>query len=94
MTLQLTENDGEVAFRVTARPGARRDEVVGELNGALKVAVRSAPDKGKANEAIRKLLAKCMGARASQIRIISGHSARNKTLLIPSELKSQLIQLA
>jgi len=94
MPLALTEKEGYVAFRVAARPGARRDEVVGEWNGALKVAVRAAPDKGKANEAIRDLLAERLGVRASRIRIISGHSAREKTLLIPFELKSRLIKLA
>ena len=42
---------------VRASPGAKRDEIRGEHDGALKVAVIQAPEKGKANQAVIELLA-------------------------------------
>ncbi|MCX5643831.1 MAG: DUF167 domain-containing protein [Phycisphaerae bacterium] len=35
---------------VRAQPGARRNEIRGEQDGALKVCVTQSPEKGKANK--------------------------------------------
>jgi uncharacterized protein YggU (UPF0235/DUF167 family) len=37
---------------VRAQPGARRKEIRGEQDGALKVCVTQSPEKGKANKAL------------------------------------------
>lgn len=67
-----------VLIKVRAAPGASRESVVGVHGDALKVAVRAPPEKGKANQAIVRVLAKRLGVRASQVRIHSGGSARDK----------------
>ena len=48
---------------VRAHPGARRNEIRGEHDGALRVSVTAAPEKGKANKAIIELLAEALGLR-------------------------------
>ena len=70
-----------VALRVTPRAG--RDEVRGiEVDAAgrghLVVRVTAAPDAGKANAAVIKLLAKRWRVPSSTLRLVSGATARQK----------------
>ncbi len=67
---------------VRAHPGARRNEIRGEHDGALRVAVTQAPEKGKANKAIVELLAKALGVRKGQFELISGETSTQKRFLI------------
>lgn len=67
---------------VRAQPGARRNAVLGERNGALRVAVAAPPERGKANEAIQKLLAEAVGCRPSAIVLLQGETSRDKRFLI------------
>lgn len=67
---------------VRAQPGARRNAIVGEHNGALKVAVTAAPEQGKANDAIAAVLAKALNLKSSQIELLSGPASRDKKFLI------------
>ena len=70
-----------VVLTVRAHAGAKRNEVRGEQDGALKVCVTQAPEKGKANKAIGKLLAETFRLKASQIELISGETLSQKKFL-------------
>jgi uncharacterized protein len=67
---------------VLAHAGARRNAILGERAGALRVAVTSPPERGKANEAIQTLLAESLEIRLSRISLISGLTSRQKRFLI------------
>jgi uncharacterized protein (TIGR00251 family) len=67
---------------VRAQPGARRSGVLGEHDRALRVAVTAAADKGKANQAIAKLLSTSFGIPQSAVELISGGSSRQKRFLL------------
>jgi uncharacterized protein (TIGR00251 family) len=67
---------------VRAQPGARRSGVLGEHDGALRVAVTSAADKGKANRAIAKLLSESFGIPQSAVELIAGATSRQKRFLL------------
>ena len=69
-------------LHVHATPGARRDHVGGEHDGALRVSVTAPADKGRANKAISKLLAKALGIKPADIELASGPTNRRKTFLI------------
>jgi uncharacterized protein len=62
------------------QPRARRDEVVGERDGAVVIRVTAPPVDGKANEALRRLIAKKTGIAPSRVTLTKGHTARDKTL--------------
>lgn len=65
----------EIAVHVT--PGARQTAV--SLNdGTLRIAVTAPPEDGKANEAVRKLLARAMGVAPSRLSLLRGHTSREK----------------
>lgn len=49
-------------------------------NGLVKIKVTAAPSKGKANEAVIKLLAKELGIKKSQIAIVSGETSKIKII--------------
>ena len=74
-------SDGAI-LPVRAQPGARRNEVRGIQDGALKVSVTQAPEKGKANKAIVEVLAKWLEVRKSQIELLSGETASQKKFLV------------
>lgn len=78
--------DGIVlSVRVTPRAG--RDAVDGVLALAdgreyALVRVRTAPDKGVANETVIAVLARAFGVPKSAVAILSGHTARLKQVRI------------
>ncbi|MDY0167238.1 MAG: DUF167 domain-containing protein [Thermoguttaceae bacterium] len=67
---------------IHAHAGARRNEVGGIRNGRLKVSTTQAPEKGKANAALAKLLAGWLGLRRSQVALLSGETSPRKEFLI------------
>jgi uncharacterized protein len=76
---------GVVRLRVKVTPKAGRTEIQGFLaDGTLKARVRSAPERGKANEELCELLAGTLGVRRAQIEVISGASSSLKLILIRS----------
>jgi uncharacterized protein (TIGR00251 family) len=65
-------------------------------NGALKLAVTAVPEKGKANTAVIKLLAKSWRLRKTDCQVIRGQTERYKTLFILGDgknLKATLQQI-
>ena len=52
------------------------------LGEVLKVQVAAAPEKGKANEAVRELLAEVFAVKIGQIELISGQTQPRKTFLL------------
>ncbi len=72
------------------KPRARRNRIEGFGRGAdgaamLRVAVTAAPEMGKANAQLIKLLAKEWKMAHRDISIRSGQRSRNKTMLIAGE---------
>lgn len=67
---------GRIGVRV--QPRGRRDEIVGERDGALLVRVTAPPLEGRANEALRKLLARRLRVAPSRVAVVRGASSRDK----------------
>lgn len=75
-------------------PGAARSAVVGRHGTGWKVRVAAAPEHGKANDAVVRLLAGTLSVPASDVRIVSGHGARDKVVALaglePEEIERRL----
>jgi uncharacterized protein len=67
---------GRLALRV--QPRAPKNEIAGERAGTLRVRVTAPPVDGKANDAVRRLIAKRLGVPASRVSIVRGESSRDK----------------
>jgi uncharacterized protein (TIGR00251 family) len=70
-------------LRVKVTPRSSRSEVVGYLaDGTLKVKVAAPPEKGRANEELRSVLARKFGVPERNVEIVSGHSGPLKRVRI------------
>ncbi|MEK7600561.1 MAG: DUF167 domain-containing protein [Patescibacteria group bacterium] len=69
-------------MRITVRvqTGASRASITTLEDGTYRVAVHEHPEKGNANEAVRKALANHFHTAPSRISIIAGHAARTKII--------------
>lgn len=75
-------------MRVTPNAGADRiegTELRDDGSAVLRVRVKAVPDKGKANAAVIALLAKALAVPKSAVTLVSGDTARLKTLAIAGD---------
>lgn len=82
MPLKIEPHDGGVTISVKVVPGSSRDRIVGELGDALKIAVSAAPEGGKANRSVIRLLAAALGCAHRDVQIVSGHGKPRKRIWI------------
>lgn len=80
INLRSTE-DGTI-IPVKAVPGASRDKVVGVLGDCLKITTSAAAEKGKANSALAKTLAKALGVERRSVQVHSGLTNPRKEFLV------------
>lgn len=80
--IEIVEKPGSIEFAVRVVPRASRTEVVGEMDGAVKVRVSSPPVDGAANAEIVKLFAKLLGVSRSAVEIVSGQTSKTKRIRI------------
>ena len=59
----------------------------------LRVRVKAVPDKGRANAAVTALLAKALGVPKSAVRLVSGDTARLKTVEVEGEVEGLVRRL-
>jgi uncharacterized protein (TIGR00251 family) len=90
--IELVGHEHGSLLNVRAQPNARKNGILGERGGALRVGVTVAPEKGKANAAIAGVLAEALGCRASQVVLIAGETSRDKRFLIVDVDRDALIQ--
>ena len=72
-------------------PGARRDRVVGAYGEAIKIQVSAAPEGGKANAAVVRVLAEALGLKRHQIELVSGHTQARKSVRIEGLDERQIL---
>jgi uncharacterized protein len=77
-----------IAVKVT--PRAARDEVVGWQGESLKVKLGAVPERGRANIALTELLARELGITRRCVRVVMGHTARNKIIELSGVTRSDL----
>ncbi len=80
--IRLTPSGSGTLLKVSARPGARRSAILGPHGDSLRVAVRSAPEKGRANAELESLLAAAFGIPRSAASVVRGSTSRTKSVLL------------
>lgn len=80
--IELEQTTGGVLLPVKAQPGARKNGVSGTHAGSLKVSVTQPAEKGKANDALIKVLAEALRIRPAQVSLARGASTSRKRFLI------------
>lgn len=67
---------------VKAKPGSKNEKIERIDESHFEVWVKEPPVKGKANQAIIKALAAHFGVAPEKVRIVSGHTSRQKIVEI------------
>ena len=88
--IALHETAAGVTFAIKVQPRARRNAVVGELGGAVKIALTAPPVDGRANQACIEFLAELLSLPRSAIEIVSGQSSRSKVIRVAGISVQQL----
>jgi uncharacterized protein (TIGR00251 family) len=77
---------------VRVQASARRNELIGIRDGVLTVRVTAPAIEGRANEALRRFLAKRLAVPRSAVTVIRGHRPRDKVIQIDGLDESTLLK--
>src|SRR5262245_20113214 len=91
--IRITPHAEGATLAVRAQPGARKNAVLGEQAGTLKVSVTAPPEDGRANAALVEVLRDWLGLKRSQVELAGGTTNRNKVFLIRGVTAEQLAQI-
>jgi len=91
--VETQERDGAVIFSVRVQPRASKDEIAGEMGGALKVRLRAPAVEDRANEALIDFLAELLKTSRSAVSILSGERSRVKRIEICGVTRQQILNL-
>lgn len=92
MGLFYRADDAGLTLTLRVSPKASRSAIIGVMQTAdgqaLKVAVTSPPDKGRANESVIALLSKAFGIAKRDVTLISGATDRRKVIHLHGDPKA------
>src|SRR5213082_3695255 len=91
--LDIQEHAGAAIFSVRVQPRASKDELVGEMAGALKVRLQAPAVENRANDALVEFLAQLLKRPRTAVRILSGERSRTKRIEIRGVTRQQIFAL-
>jgi uncharacterized protein (TIGR00251 family) len=93
MAVTITPHAEGSTLALWVQPKGKRNAILGERDGALKVSVTAPPEDGRANDAVIELLHDELDLPRSQLVLLSGHTNRNKVVLVRGVTPQQLTAL-
>jgi len=90
----LSARGDGVLLQVSVMPNAKRTEVDGLHDGALRVRLAAPPIDGRANEALVAWLAKSLGVPKRDVELLRGESSRRKQVAVAVALPTASAWLA
>lgn len=85
---------GAVRLAVQIQANAKKTEVVGVLDDALKIKLAAQPVEGKANEALVKWLAATLGVSRSSVTLTHGQTNKRKLLEVAGVTLEDVVRLS
>jgi hypothetical protein len=86
----IEEKDGACWLRLRVSPGSPRERLQGWHGEALKLSVQAPPEKGRANAAALRALARFLGLKPRQLALAAGGTSRDKTVRIEGIGRAEL----
>ena len=83
--LSIQKNSRGVVFKIVVQPRSSMNMLAGLHDDALKVKLTAPPVNNAANRMSIKFLAKALEVPRSSLEIVSGHTSRNKKVLLHSD---------
>ncbi|PCJ83529.1 MAG: YggU family protein [Flavobacteriales bacterium] len=79
-------------LQLKTTPNARKNEIIADAQGNIKVKIKAPPVDGKANKELINFLSDIFDAPKSQIEILSGQTSRHKKVkIIENEKKLEAV---
>lgn len=72
----------EARIDVRLRPRGHRDQLMGVVGGVLQARVTAPPVDGRANKALRRMIAKRIGVAPSKVSVVWGEKSPNKVVRV------------
>ena len=91
--LDIEDRAGGVVFSVRVQPRASKNEVAGEIGGALKIRLQAPAVENRANEALVEFLAHLLKTPKAAVRILSGDRSRTKRIEVRGVTRQQVLGL-
>ncbi len=82
MPFTIQEKPEGLVFRIRVQPRSAKNQVVGLYGDALKINLTAPPVNNAANKACSAFLASLLPVAKSSITIVSGHTGRNKQVMV------------
>jgi len=79
-----------IAVKVVPRAG--KDEIVGWLEGALKIRIQAPPEDGRANRALEELLAEALGLKKNAVTVAAGRSSARKRVEVVGLTHDEIVR--
>ena len=73
-------------------PRAAKDEIVGWLEGALKIRVQAPPEDGRANRALEELLAEALSLKKNAVTVSAGRASARKRVAIVGLTRDEILR--
>ena len=93
MTDFFHERKGVLTVTLYVQPRAKKTEIVGTREHALKIKVAAPPVDGEANEEIARFFSKFLKIPKSAVQLKQGAASRNKVLEIKGVSASEFTQI-
>jgi len=91
--INFSETNDSLIFTVRVMPRSSKSEIVGEMDGALKIRIASPPVDGAANAELVKLLSKTFNVSKSAVEILSGETSKTKKVEIKNARGAKLAEI-
>jgi hypothetical protein len=82
ITLPFTKSKKGITLKIKVEPRSSRKGIAGIVGNAIKIKLHSPPVGGAANEELVEILSEELDIRKTAIRIIKGHTSREKVIEI------------
>jgi uncharacterized protein len=82
MSIFIQEKPDGLVFKIRVQPRSSKNQVVGLYGDALKINLTAPPLDNLANKACQAFLADLLSVAKSAVRIVSGHTGRNKRVMV------------
>ena len=83
----IQEKEDYFIINLKVVPNAKKSEIVGVLDDALKIKISAPPVEGKANAQIIKFFCDYLNVSKSKLEIISGEKSKYKLLKVKALFK-------
>jgi uncharacterized protein (TIGR00251 family) len=93
LRIETSAENRAVIFTVRVQPRSSKDEIAGEMDGALKIRLRAPAVEDRANRALIRYLAQTLNTSNAAVRILSGERSRTKRIEVRGVTADQVHRL-